>query len=404
MTSATNLPVPVAGAPSRRHDLDWLRVFAFGMLIFYHVGMFYVTWDWHVKSPSASPALEPAMALVNPWRLALLFFISGVAIRFAIDKTTLAKFLPNRFMRLFVPVVFGMAVVVMPQAYAELVTKGEIAPGILDFWPTYLSFGDFSIIVPTWNHLWYVMYALIYTLLLVPFAGPLRRLAQAPAEAAFAWMAAQPWSMLVLPALPFLAYRLFLDPIFPTTHALIDDWANHAHSFSILVLGFVAAKSQAFWRGIDKALPAAIVTAVAIGAVLLVARLNWDAVTASEALTTAVRLARVAYAWTVIVSLLGLGQRYLNRPGRALSYLTEAIFPYYILHQTLIVMIGFWLIPHVLPAGMEAAIVVGATLFGCVLGYEIIRRIPPLRPLFGLPLRERRQGRSALKPVVAMAG
>ena len=63
---------PVAG---RRHDLDWLRVGAFGFLIFYHIGMFYVTWDWHVKSPYAGPGLEPAMGLVNPWRLALLFFM-----------------------------------------------------------------------------------------------------------------------------------------------------------------------------------------------------------------------------------------------------------------------------------------------------------------------------------------
>jgi len=406
MTSATNLPVPLerAGTSPRRHDLDWLRVFAFGMLIFYHVGMFYVTWDWHVKSPSASPALEPAMALVNPWRLALLFFISGVAIRFATDKATLAKFLPNRFMRLFVPLVFGMAVVVMPQAYAELVTKGEIAPGFLEFWPTYLTFGDFSIIVPTWNHLWYVMYVLVYTLLLAPFAGSLRRLADGPAEAGFAWVSARPWRILLLPALPFLAYRLFLDPIFPTTHALADDWANHAHSFTILVLGFVAAKSPAFWRGIDRALPLALGAAIALGAILLAARLNWETVMASESLKTAVRLGRVLYAWVVIAALLGLAQRYFNRPGRALSYLTEAIFPYYILHQTLIVVVGFWLIPYALPAGIEAAVVVGVTVLGCVLGYEVIRRVPPLRPLFGLPLRQKGGAKPARQHVVAMAG
>ncbi|MBW8882071.1 MAG: acyltransferase, partial [Asticcacaulis sp.] len=65
----------------RRYDLDWLRLIAFGLLIFYHIGMFYVTWGWHVKSDHAGRAIEPLMRLVNPWRLDLLFFISGVATR-----------------------------------------------------------------------------------------------------------------------------------------------------------------------------------------------------------------------------------------------------------------------------------------------------------------------------------
>ena len=173
---------------TRRYDLDWLRVFAFGMLILYHVGMFYVTWDWHVKSRYASHLVEPAMAMVNPWRLALLFLISGIAIRFATDKTRLRHFLPERLMRLFLPLVFGMAVVVMPQAYAELRFKGEIEPGLLGFYPDYLSFGDFSIIVPTWNHLWYVAYVLVYTVLAAAALPLLRRFADGPAARFFVWL------------------------------------------------------------------------------------------------------------------------------------------------------------------------------------------------------------------------
>jgi glucan biosynthesis protein C len=395
--ASTNLQLPVSPQPGRRHDLDWLRIFAFGMLIFYHVGMFYVTWDWHVKSPSASTTLEPAMLLVNPWRLALLFFISGVAIRFATDKMPLREFLPNRFMRLFVPIVFGMLVVVAPQAYCEMRFKGEAGPGILDFWRDYVLFRqDFSIITPTWNHLWYVVYVLIYTLLFAPLLPVLRRLANGPAETMFAWIAKQPgWRLPLMPALPFLAYRLMLDPNFPTTHALFDDWANHAHCLTMLIFGYVAAKSPTFWRAVDKAMPVGIAVAVLLGVLLLVARLNVEAVGADDVLITAVRIGRVFYAWAVIVALLGLAQRFLNRQGKALSYLTEAVFPYYILHQTLIVVVGYWLIPYSLPAMLEATIVVGATLVGCVAGFEIIRRVPPLRPLFGLPIRERQAALAA---------
>jgi hypothetical protein len=52
--------------PDRRPDLDALRVFAFAVLIFYHTGMGYVTWDWHVKSVYAGPVLESLMALSSP--------------------------------------------------------------------------------------------------------------------------------------------------------------------------------------------------------------------------------------------------------------------------------------------------------------------------------------------------
>lgn len=65
----------------RQFGLDWLRICAFALLILYHIGMFFVPWGWHVKA--AEPvewAVWPMMA-VNPWRLMLLFVISGVVSR-----------------------------------------------------------------------------------------------------------------------------------------------------------------------------------------------------------------------------------------------------------------------------------------------------------------------------------
>ncbi|HAE27413.1 MAG TPA: hypothetical protein DCG58_09655, partial [Hyphomonas adhaerens] len=168
-------PSPAPAFP-RRYDLDWLRIIAFGLLIFYHTGMFYVTWGWHVKSVHVSPGAEWLMMLLNPWRLALLFFISGVALRFAADKlggSTLAR---ERAVRLGLPILFGMAVFVAPQSWLQLVENGEFSGSFWQFWPHYLDFGSaFSITTPTWNHLWYVVYLLVYTLMLAPVAGPLAR-------------------------------------------------------------------------------------------------------------------------------------------------------------------------------------------------------------------------------------
>ena len=369
-----------APASERRHDLDWLRVIAFGFLIFYHIGMFYVTWDWHVKSPFASETLEPLMRLVNPWRLPLLFFISGVALKFAMDKAPPGKLAAQRLKRLGIPILFGFFVWVTPQAFYELLAKGETGPDYLAFWWQYVDFDfEFSILTPTYNHLWYVVYVLLYTLILAALRPVLERLRR-PFERLFAGRGAV--ALLLLPVLPFIVYDVLWADAFPVTHAIVDDWFNHANSLTMMVLGYLAAKSPAFWQAVDRARHAALALALATGLVRLAGSLSLLPV-AAEVMS----LVRIVFSWAVIAAMLGFGQRHLDRTGPVLRYLNLAVFPYYILHQTLIVCLGVWATG--LPVWAEAAVIVGGTLTGCALGYEIVRRITPLRPLFGLPWRVR---------------
>lgn len=367
---------------TRRYDLDWLRVIAFGILIFYHIGMFYVTWGWHVKSPHMGPSAELPMMFVNPWRLALLFFISGVVVRYAMDKAPLGRFAWRRFWRLFIPIVFGMVVVVMPQAYFQLRQAEVIEPGILAFWAAYFSFDDhFGIITPTWNHLWYVVYLLVYTMIAAALAPLLRaagnRIAGMSIRAGLITVALTP--------LPFLIYRFTLDPAFEETHNLVHDWANHAHRFTIFLLGFLIAKSDGYWRAIDRA------TRPALGFIALCVPLfatawfgdNWEKIEA-VGLADLLRSMRIVYAWAVIVALCGLARRYLNRDSKALRYLTKAVFCYYILHQTITVAAGYQLAKWSLSWPLEFALITLATVGGCVIGYEAFRRIPVLRYALGI--------------------
>src|SRR5262245_29096653 len=148
--------------PNRRNDLDWLRIAAFGLLIFYHVGMFYVTWDWHVKSSHASTAVEPLMRLVNPWRLMLLFVISGCATRFMLDTMTAGRFLGSRTVRLIIPLLFGAFVLVPPQSYLQVVEQTGFTGSFGEFYAQYATAsghwypnGEY-LITPTYNHLWFV--------------------------------------------------------------------------------------------------------------------------------------------------------------------------------------------------------------------------------------------------------
>ncbi len=371
---------------TRRYDLDWLRVFAFAVLIFYHIGMFYVSWDWYLKSRYSAEFLEPLMGLTTG-RLALLFVISGAAVRFAIDSKSPGKFLPERVTRLVVPLAFGMAVICAPQTYVELRYRGEIEPGYLQFYRDYLGFGDFWLGRPPWNHLWYVAYLLAYTLLTVACLPVLRVATTAIGEPVFAWMAkGRAWRLLIVPAIPSVAYTLLLDPYFPTTVMLWGDWAYVAHTLTFFFLGFLAAKSEDFWRTVDCALPTSIVVTLVLGGLLLAALLNEFVVTADPLLFDAFRVLKVLYAWSIIVTLFGLAGKFANRPSRMLTYLTAAIFPYYILHQTITLVVSYWFTVNETPVSVEVAAIILATVLGCALGYEIIRRVTLLRPLFGLPM------------------
>lgn len=379
-----------ASVDTRRYDLDWLRIGAFGLLILYHIGMFYVSWPWHVKSSQTGPdvwqVVQPLMLLTNPWRLALLFLIAGCATRFMADKLPRGGMAKVRSWRLLLPLVFGMLVIVPPQTYYEVVTHMGFDGGWRAFYVKYIGFHDgwrsngAPLIVPTWNHLWFVVYLWVYTMLVLA----LRPLLMAPAVQAVARRLAPYMKgalLLLLPPLVIGLLRLTLRPIFGQTHALLDDWYLHAMYFSLFLFGYAIARAETIWHAIERLRWVAFALALMAYAAMLVA-------VASNA---GIWLRSFIWAfdqWTWIVMLLGFARRLMNFDSPVRRYLTDAVFPFYIIHQTVIVVAGYHLTWFGLPVGVEAAILVALTTLACFVGYEIVRRVGVLRPVFGLKMEE----------------
>lgn len=373
-------------ASERRIDLDWVRILAFGLLIFYHVGMLYVSWGFHIKSDHRLTWLEPLMLVLNPWRLSLLFLVSGVATRFMLRKYQLAAFVRSRSARLLIPLIFGMLVIVPPQSYLQIVEALGYPAGFADFYARhYLAFGaqfcpNPCIVLPTWNHLWFVVYLWVYTMAL---AGVL-----------LLWPAAADWvgsrlavvlagpRLLILPCLIFASWRLFLYPAFPSTHALFGDWYNHADFASAFLIGLLLANQDTIWRDIERQRWTALACAAAFFAAFILVRAGLFA--PSHALRWFTSSVYGCYQWLAMAAVLGFAKRWFTADGPVRRYLTDAIFPYYIVHQTAIIVIAHGLRGSGLSAGAEAGIVIGGTALACGLNYEIVRRIGFLRPLFGL--------------------
>lgn len=378
---------------TRLYFLDWVRILAFFLLIVYHVGMYYVSWDWHVKSPFAGTGPEPFMKLSSPWRLSLLFFVAGAGASLMLRKLGAASFVRRRSLRLLVPLVFGMLVIVPPQPYLEVVEKLGYADGYRAFMGLYLQAYDGfcredCLILPTWNHLWFVAYLWIYTVLLGGLVAVLGE--RFDRIAAHAGALLHGWKLIALPAALLALARINLVEHFPTNHAVVGDWYNHAMSFLCFLLGALVARVPGFWTR-----PALLRWhALGIAATGWALLLMWDAVTYEVVPRQVVAVLRplmyavyAVLAWSAIMAACGFAARHLDRDGPARRYLNEAVFPVYILHQTLIVVLAHAMQPLRIAPGLEAILLIVLTLTLSFGAFELIRRVRLLRPLFGLAPR-----------------
>lgn len=366
----------------RQFGLDWLRIMAFGILILYHIGMFFVPWGWHVKTETPIQWLEWPMMAVNPWRLALLFVISGIVSRSLIAKlSSPGAFASSRSMRLIIPLAAGMAFFVAPQAWVELSDQGKYTDGFIYFWlHDYAEFGaSRGTPLPTWNHLWFVAYLWAYSMVLA-IAASLPTRHRVALQECFDGLF-YGWRLYLLPIGLIFVAREALFPVFGETHALVDDpYAHVLYSFAFF-FGVGLARSVAMWTTITKNWKLLLVAA-GFGVALT---LGIKMIGTSSAAIDLVRAAsRALLAWTAVLGLLGMAQLHLHYDGPVRRYLTEAIFPYYIAHQTIIIVVGYQLKRMAVGPMAEFISILLATLIGCALTYEVGKRIRFLRPVIGL--------------------
>ncbi|PTT90657.1 acetyltransferase, partial [Pelomonas sp. HMWF004] len=359
-----------------------------------------VTWDWHVKSPAASHALEPFMLLSAPWRLGLLFLIAGAACQGLLARRGLLGTLKDRSLRLLLPLLFGMAVIVTPQAYFEVVTKApQLLPGnggYLDFWWAYLHGGTYCrgqdcMDVPTWNHLWFLPYLWVYAMAGAALAS-LRLRSRAVELLTWAW--------LLLPTLPLVLARVFVMPHYPSTHDLAHDLYNHLQYGWLFALGWASRTplGQGLWAAALRLRWVALGLALAGWALLWAYFTRYANTPPPVAVLTAQRVLWAGLSWWAIVAACGWAQIAFRRDSAALNAASAAVFCAYILHQSVIVVLSQWLKPLGLPWGLEALLLIALTAGVCALVYLALRRVPGLALLLGVQRR-----RHATLPVIGSA-
>lgn len=372
---------------ARRHDLDWLRLIAIIILLFYHTGMLFNPWGWHIKNNETSEGFRYWMVFLHYWRMPLLLFISGAGTYMALGKRTPGEYVGERFKRLFIPLLFGMFVVVPPQIYYEHIKEYD---SYLEFYKTVFNFvpypqGSFS-----WHHLWFVLYLLLFSLIALPVLNFLRSPGSARFKKVLVNLLTRPIGILFIPLAIIIITQVILRPYFPDeTHALLNDWAFFVFYFCFFVMGSICYSSPEIWESIgnnrNHLLIAAIFVLIPFYSfyfhLLNFIDLPWT----NEQVEICFDVTATFVSWFWVITVIAFGQHYLNRSHPWLSKINEGLYPFYILHQTVIIAIGYYVCQLDWSIAAKFWTVSFLTLISCIAFYLLlIRPFNLMRLFFGV--------------------
>ncbi len=373
----------------RRHDIDWLRVIAFYILIFFHVGMIFVPWEFHLKNSETVEWFETWMAFLHQWRLPLLFMISGIVLYHSMGTRIGKTFFAERCKRLLIPLIFGMFVIVPPQIYYDRIFHGIQFSSYWEFWKTVFNFVPYPLGGSlSWHHLWYVLYIFVYSLIAYPLFKYLRNEKSLNFRNRIgSFLKKYPNAIYTL-MFPMLVYYYTLAQKYPETHGLIDDWYLHSISLTLFIVGFGISAVDGFWdilvakrkQSLIQALIPTLVLALFVwGPTFEIVDENADWFLYVYGVFKMVMIPSLLYA------ILGYGRIYLNKSSKVLSYANESVYPLYILHQSVELIFAYYIIQFdwgVLPKFVLLVII---TFGVSLLIYELfIKRFNITRLLFGM--------------------
>ncbi len=371
-------------------------------LILFHCAVPFVDhYTWEINNDETSPFLTRIIWWTHQWRLPLLFFIAGVGVRFSLKKRSIAAFMGERFVRLFIPLAFAMFFITPIQVYFEWLQKGRISIGYLEFYPTVYEIVPYPDGAFTWSHMWFVAYLFVFTILLLPIFSISKTKLFNRFTINYNAIFSSPVAHLVF-ATPFVVYFYWLYIDWPEQGSLINDWFVFCTSITFYFLGFLLSGATAFWANCLKYRRLFLVIAFLL-AVILIWRYYWEwELYKPRNQGTSLYIYGLLngfHIWTIILSTVGYTMKYLNFSNKYLSYLNTAVYPFYITHQAVIVATGYYVLQ--LDVGIGAKLLTLGII--CIISiwtlYQfIIRKTIVTRILFGMKWNQGRNSKSEQIP------
>lgn len=377
----------------RRADLDWLRVIAFGLLIFFHAAVVFIPDGIPmIQNDTASPVLQVLVGFLHQFRLALLFLVSGVGVAFALKHRDRAAFMRERAVRLLVPLAFGILVVVPPAVFLEKRFIGAFDGTLAELYGALFTSGVYPEGHLSWHHYWFVAYLYLFCLLGWPlFAYARRDRGRQRLARGWAWLAHG--RRLYLAVVPLALIEIALRAAFPGFRDLIHDWASFSVWLAVFICGFMLASHEPLLDRTQPLRRLSLALALTTTTILFAQFWSFEHTGFSPAYDGDVSVieyiwfctVRAANLWCWLLVCLGYAGRYLQRPSRVLTYLNACVYPYFCLHLTVIVALAYVIVPLTWPIAVKYLAITLATLALLALVHEgAIRRLRWLQPLLGM--------------------
>lgn len=381
------MDTPTLSPKTRRYELDWLRVLAILAVFFFHSARFFDPNDWHVKNPTTYPALQYVAAVVINWIMPLIFVISGASTFYALGKRGGAAFLKDRALRLLAPLVVGIFSHVAWQVYLERRTHHQFVGSFIDFIPRYFDGlyglgGNFA-----WMglHLWYLLLLFVFSILFLPLFLWLR---QGSGQRLLAWFGRAlsfPGGVYLL-GLPVALLLATLNPNQFLGLRSFGGWAIGPYML-IFLNGFLVVSNERLYDSMRRLRWVSLGLALVLTGVLLAVYAQRGDPIFGTTYYTRLYAAYALGSWFWITMFFGFAAQRLRFATPFLAYANEAVLPFYIMHQTVLLTIGYWLIGRnwPLPDFVTWLLITGLSLAVCLAAYELlIRRHNVLRVLFGM--------------------
>ena len=372
---------------TRRYDLDWLRLIAIVILLFFHTGMWFNHWGWHVKNNELSYTFQYWMIWSHFFRMPLLLFISGAGTYMALGKRTATQFRRERFRKLFIPLVFGMFVVVPPQIYYEHIKEYS---GYWEFYKTVFNFVPYPKGSLSWHHLWFILYLFLYSLLALPLLKFLKSSSAEAFKSKVVTVLGSPAGILLLPSVFILVTQILLRPYFPEeTHDLLKDWAYFTFYFLFFVMGIICYSIPQLWSAIGANRKYLLMTLLLTLIPFYICYFHFRQLLilpwTIDTIETTFDVIAIFVSWFTVITIIAYGQHYLNKPHPWLSKMNEFLYPFYILHQSVIIAIGYYVCQWDWSISAKYWTISFLTLVSCIGFYLlVIRPFNVMRFLFGV--------------------
>ena len=389
----------------RLYYLDWLRVFAILLVFLVHCSKIF---DYHttvVFNTVRSPVLSAFRDFSLLWVMPLFFVLSGAAVFLSKGSDKTGRFIKSKFLRLLVPLIFVGTFIINPlYVYIERLSSGQAAIGFFKWYPQYFDgvygFGGNFAPLGQGTHLWYLEFLFIYSLILLPlFVRSKKRGTSILSRLSIHFE--KPWTLFFL-FLPISAVAAVFEIFGLGGVRVMGGWDPISYLL-FFSYGYLIFSNSKIGETIKKYSPIYLAAAIILTALLLASHfgfilkipgltrhdlLNDGALLPlNRSLWVAFQALRGLLAWCWIIGLLGLGRRFLNFNNKFLAYANEAVLPFYILHHTVIYIIGFYVIQWSSGIGSNFLIISIASFTIIMAIYEIlIRRMNFPRLLFGMKL------------------